>query len=61
MRHILLVIAAVLVVGVMEVRAERASVVVAKATVTAVTATVKAVPKAPAATWRGVKWVIAHI
>lgn len=61
MRTVYFVIALVVVIGVSDVRAERASVVVAKATVAAVSATVKAVPKVPGASWRGMKWLVRHI
>ena len=60
MRTLSLVIALVVIVGVSEVRAERASVIAAKAVSKATVAAVKAVPKAPGATWRCVKWVVKH-
>lgn len=59
MKRLVFIVAAVFVCSV-PANAERASVVVAKATVKAVTATAKAVPKAPSATWRALKWVARH-
>lgn len=60
MKMLCVVCALVFLVGVSPAHAERASVVVAKATATATTAAIKAVPKAPRAAWHGFKWLIAH-
>ena len=60
MRTLSLVVALVVIVGVSEASAERASVIAVKAVSKAAVTVVKAVPKAPAAAWRGVKWVVKH-
>ena len=60
MRMLVMFVALVFVVGVSEARAERASVVAAKAVSKATVTAVKAVPKAPGAAWRGLTWLIRH-
>ena len=60
MRMLVMFVALVFVVGVSEARAERASVVAAKAVSKAAVTVVKAVPKAPAAAWKCLKFVAAH-
>ena len=60
MRTLFLVVVLAFIVGASEARAERASVLVVKTAVAATTAAVKAVPKAPGAAWRGLKWLARH-
>ena len=60
MRTLFVLVACVFVVGVSEARAERASIIAAKAVSKASVTVVKAVPKAPGAAWRCVKWVAKH-
>lgn len=60
MKYVALTVVLIM-LGVPEARAERASVAVAKATVVVAKAVGKAVRPVPAASWRGLKWLVAHV
>ena len=61
MRHVTLVAIFVLGVGWSEAQADHLSVTAGKAVVAAGKATVEAVRPIPGWTWRGLRWVAAHI